>query len=112
MRLWWNKRLKKGEVREDPVPYFAGKGPSGVKVDRRIKVDTCLGKGDNGSTMKFEHVVIQQLREAKQARMLSQQRIAQDLGISIATVYRWLAGKHQPSTLAVNMLEKYLKKVV
>ncbi len=40
---------------------------------------------------------------------ISQEKLAAELGVSFPTVYRWMKGKSQPDTLALQSIERFLK---
>lgn len=46
----------------------------------------------------------QQIRELRKLLRYNQQKFATELGVGIATVHRWEAGKARPSPLAVGRL--------
>ena len=48
------------------------------------------------------------LREKRVAKGWTQEYLSQRLGISVATVQRWEAGKHAPSPMALKLLKKIL----
>lgn len=48
------------------------------------------------------------IRELRQRLHLSQERFAQQLGVSFQTVNRWESGKANPSTMATNLIKQTL----
>ena len=42
--------------------------------------------------------------------LLSQKRLAEEIGVSFATVNRWESGKHQPSFIDSKKVEDYCKE--
>ena len=42
--------------------------------------------------------------------LLSQKRLAEELGVSFATVNRWESGKHQPSFIDLKKVEEFCRQ--
>lgn len=53
--------------------------------------------------------LLQKLEEYRLANKISQERIAEMLGVSFSTVNRWLNGKSKPSKIQSYHLEKLLR---
>ncbi|MGD0830297.1 MAG: helix-turn-helix transcriptional regulator [Terracidiphilus sp.] len=49
-----------------------------------------------------------QIREWREARVLSQEALARSLGVAVRTVARWESGAYKPSPLAAARLEQAL----
>ena len=78
----------------------------------KIVFDTCLDMPHNRPMLRIEDEIIERLQAAKDARRISQEGLARDIGVSSRTVYSWLKGASRPSDMARMALEKYLKKGV
>lgn len=53
-------------------------------------------------------VILDELRVINKKK--SYEKIAKELGVSSQTVYRWLKNRNSPSGLALEKVEKYVKK--
>jgi DNA-binding transcriptional regulator YiaG len=49
-----------------------------------------------------------QIRELREARVLSQEALARSLGVAVRTVARWESGAYKPSPLAAQRLRQAL----
>ena len=54
--------------------------------------------------------LIKELEKVKKAKNLTYEGIAQNLGISFNTVYRWLKGKNNPSHLAEDKIRDFINR--
>jgi ribosome-binding protein aMBF1 (putative translation factor) len=54
--------------------------------------------------------ITERLKEAKDARDFSLEKIARDLGVSWRTVQRWVSGDTVPTGLYAEKLERWLRK--
>jgi len=54
--------------------------------------------------------LIKELEKIKKTKELTYESIAQDLGISFNTVYRWLKGKNNPSHLAEDKIRDFISR--
>jgi putative transcriptional regulator len=52
------------------------------------------------------------IRQCRELKGWTQERLARDLGVSLNTVQRWESGKNQPSPLALEKLQKILDDVL
>ena len=110
MALGWFGRPKRDKVRDSSDPYILSKRPMVDKGEGKIFLDSLLVRPDNKPMLKYESDLIKRLKEVKERRMLTQEAIAKELGLSVYTIYRWLRGKNIPMGLSALALEKFLKK--
>jgi putative transcriptional regulator len=52
------------------------------------------------------------IKQCRELKGWTQERLARDLGVSLNTVQRWESGKNQPSPLALEKLQKILDDVL
>jgi len=52
---------------------------------------------------------IKKLKKLRKKLKLTQQQLATELGISIATLNRWESGKYKPSNLGLSKIRIFLK---
>lgn len=90
--------------------WMAGIGNGKNKA--KIVFDTCLDNQHNRPMLRIEDEIIERLQTVKDARRMSQEGLARDIGVSSRTIFRWLKGASRPSDMARMALEKYLKKGV
>lgn len=50
------------------------------------------------------------IKEIRRVRILSQEDLAHELGVSFATVNRWEGNRTQPSQMAQRSIEKFCKR--
>ena len=53
---------------------------------------------------------IEKLKKILKKENISIEKAAHQMGVSFATVWAWLSGKHSPSDLALIQLRKFIKK--
>jgi len=53
---------------------------------------------------------IEKLKKILKKENISIEKAAHQMGVSFATVWAWLSGKHKPSELALIQLRKFIKK--
>ena len=52
------------------------------------------------------------IKALRESLNLTQEKLAQELGVSVMTIRRWEEGKHQPSSLALRELKRLQKEGV
>ena len=52
------------------------------------------------------------IRQCRELKGWTQEKLARELGISLNTVQRWEAGKNQPSPLALEKLQRVLGNIL
>ena len=53
---------------------------------------------------------LKQLQQIKKQQNISYEKLAQKIGISYRTLFRWLSKKNKPSDMGLEMIKKFLKK--
>jgi putative transcriptional regulator len=53
-----------------------------------------------------------EIKQMRQKLGLSQQKFATELGVGIASVFRWESGRSEPSPLALEKLRELYRKIV
>jgi DNA-binding XRE family transcriptional regulator len=54
--------------------------------------------------------LIDRLKKVKNKTDMSQEKLAQEIGVTLQTVHRWLNGKFEPSIHVEKSLKDFLKK--
>lgn len=50
------------------------------------------------------------LKASRKKLGISQEKLAQEVGVSLASIQRWESGKCEPFSLTKNIIKKYIKK--
>lgn len=64
-------------------------------------------------TYHMKNQIIDEVKKLKQIRLslaLPQQKLANELGVSISTVARWESGKSRPGNLALEKIRRFIAK--
>ena len=54
--------------------------------------------------------LVKELKRLKKREGLTYREIAEEVGVSIDSVFRWFRGENKPSSLARDRIRKYLKE--
>ena len=57
----------------------------------------------NGTFVLYNYSM--DIKELRRQLKLTQEKLAQELGVSVMTIRRWESGKHKPSSLALRQIE-------
>lgn len=55
-------------------------------------------------------IEIKILKKIMEERGFSQEKVAGKIGVSSATIFRWLHGKHKPHELGLSQIRRFNKK--
>lgn len=54
--------------------------------------------------------LIEKVKAIKEAKQMSQEDIAREVGVSLNTVYRWMAGKVSPSVHVLDKIQAFINR--
>jgi len=60
--------------------------------------------------MKNQLNELEQLRQVKEQKKISYEKLAHEIGVSFRTLYRWLNGDNNPSDMGLRVIREFLKK--